>query len=300
MENKNNTLAVIENLNENIETFAKVALINLPDGTSIEKAKRVVLKEFINFEMACTMKPELANPNIDRASIYISVKQAISDNLTLSPHAGLVYLMPGKVCIGMNGSTKIYKDVLTYSPTAEGEISMARQSGTILDHKRPTVKFDGTGDVDTVTFEFMVPAHPEPRWESVTFDKTFFAKLKQKSAAKFGNANPNYTSWNQKDNGSGVFVGTIDPEFAASKAIKHGLKKRGRNSNEVQRVQSEVHKPEVKTENIEHTEVKTEITNKTSPVSTPVSNNDTVTEVTFEEVKTETTEKTELTNDDLF
>lgn len=283
-----NTSLVIANLNDNIQTLAKIALINLPDGTSLEKAQRTVMKEIVNFEMACTMNPLLANPAIDKASILIAVKQAIADNLSLSPNAGLVYLIPGKVQVGIDPKTnaKIYKEVLNYSPTAEGILSMSRQSGSILDHKRPVCTYDSAGKVDTVTFEFMVPAYPAPRWESITFNKDNFAKWQQKSAAKFGgNSNPNYTAWN----------GGIDPEFAASKAIKHGLKKRGRNSNETisHYAISEV-KPEVKAE----------VKNNAAPEVKAETNNN-IEDVHFEdvkpEIKTEPADNTNtVTENDLF
>lgn len=270
---ENNTSLVLQDLNNNIQTLAKIALINLPDNTSIEKAERIVMKEIVNFEMVCVLKPELAN--LDKQSILIAVKQCIADNLTLSPNAGLVYLYPGKVCVGQNpnqNGAKIYKDILIYQPTSEGELSIARQSGSMLDHKRPTHTFDGVGQVDTVTFEFMVPAYPQPRWEKITFDKTHFAKWKQKSAAKFGGTpNANYTSWN----------GGIDPEFAASKAIKHGLKKRGRNSNESQNAN---HVPTVvPAENIEHTDVTNTTKNLTERIEEIKHNH--IQDTNFEEVK---------------
>ena len=296
-----NTSLVIANLNDNIQTLAKIALINLPDGTSLEKAQRTVMKEIVNFEMACTMNPLLANPAIDKASILIAVKQAIADNLSLSPNAGLVYLIPGKVQVGIDPKTnaKIYKEVLNYSPTAEGILSMSRQSGSILDHKRPVCTYDSAGKVDTVTFEFMVPAYPAPRWESITFNKDNFAKWQQKSAAKFGgNANPNYTAWN----------GGIDPEFAASKAIKHGLKKRGRNSNEVQSSVQAHSEPSpklkeaiisVNKEKIE--ELQSEINN----LNTSQNNTDNIQDVKFEEVKQDplnpiATPTNTVTENDLF
>ncbi len=277
---ENNTQLTVGMLNNNISTLTKIALINLPDGTSMEKAGKIVMKEIINFEMVCMMKPELAN--LDKDSIFLAVRNAIADNISLSPNAGLVYLYPGKVCTGVVNNVKVYKDILIYQPTCEGELSIARQSGAILDHKRPVVNFDGKGDVDTVIFEFMVPAYPKPRWESVTFNKTFFEKLKQKSAAKFGGtANANYTSWNQKDNGNGVMIGTIDPEFAASKAIKHGLKKRGRNANENQHPVQQVEKT-VNTENTED-EV-TNLKNQNQQNQQTTENNNTIQDVKFEEI----------------
>lgn len=300
-----NTEMALTLLNNNFDTLSKIALINLPEGSSMKKAQQLVLKEITNFEMVCAMKPELAN--LDKQSILIAVKQCIADNLTLSDHAKLVYLYPGKVCIGQNGSSKIYKDVLVYQPTAEGELSIARQSGSILDHKRPVCTFDSAGQVDTVSFEFLVPTYSQPRWEKVTFNKDNFTKWKQKSAAKFnGNPNANYTSWN----------GGIDPEFAASKAIKHGLKKRGRNSNEVHHapVNNNVENIETQVNKIEQPINSTTTENLQERIEAIKKENTTVSDVAFEEVpatqtlntdklRTETppqNSKNEVTASDLF
>jgi|GEM_PF-3229629 len=270
----NNTSLVLADLNNNIQTLAKIALINLPDGTSLEKAERIVMKEIVNFEMVCVLKPELSN--LDKQSILIAVKQCISDNLTLSPNAGLVYLYPSKVCVGINPKTnaKEYKDILIYEPTSEGRISIARQAGTLLDHKRPNVEFDSTGKVCAVSFEFLFNAMPKPRWEIVKFDTNDFERWKQKSAAKYGGTpNANYTS----------YKGGIDPEFARAKAIKHGLKKRGTNANEVQKVN------DIPVENVATVETKTELTSLHNRVETiketviPKTDNN-IQDVNFEEV----------------
>lgn len=285
----NNTSLVLADLNNNIQTLAKIALINLPDNTSIEKAERIVMKEIVNFEMVCVLRPELAN--LDKQSIMIAVKQCIADNLTLSPNAGLVYLYPGKVCIGQNPKTnaKEYKDILVYEPSPEGRISIARQAGVILDHKRPFVEFDSTGKVCAVTFEFFLNALPKPRWEIVKFDTNDFERWKQKSAAKNnGNANANYTS----------YKGGIDPEFARAKAIKHGMKKRGTNINEVQNAN---HVPAVETKNVEHTDVTNTTKNLTERIEEIKHNH--IQETKFEEVKTETTntpQSNDVNENDLF
>ncbi len=98
-----------------------------------------------------------------------------------------------------------------------------RLSGYAEHGTRPAFTYDDSGAVDTVTVEFLVPSYPSPRWEVITFGKPYFEKWKQKSAAKFGgSANGNYTSFNKG----------IDPEFAGSKAIRHGLNKLGTNMNE--------------------------------------------------------------------
>lgn len=186
-------------------------MVNMPSGTTEEEAQRVALKEISNFEMILTTKPDIGG--CTPMSILLAVKQTICDNLSLAPSAGLVYLIPSKV-----GNDW----VATYLPTANGLLSMAYQSGAILDNKRPVVTFDGTGKVDSVTVEFLVPSHPQPRWESITFNEVHFKKWRDASTKKNnGKTNANYSSWN-----SG-----IDPEFAGTKAIKHGLNKRGSNGN---------------------------------------------------------------------
>lgn len=207
-------------LQENKPTLAQLILVSMPKGSTIEEATNVAIKEISNYEMLLSMKPELkvCNPR----SVLHAVKQCISDGLTLNQSAGLVYLLPTKVKVGQNGNQDVYDWALSYDPTANGRLSIAYQSGSILDHKRPTFTFDESGKVDTVTFEFLVPSYKEPRWEIVTFGKMHFEKWMNASAKKNkGSANMNYTSWR----------GGIDPEFAATKAIRHGLAKRGTNLN---------------------------------------------------------------------
>lgn len=214
----NNQILILENAKP---TLTQLILVNMEAGSSIEDAERVALREISNFEMILSLKPELLI--CDKQSVLLAVKQCITDNLTLAPSAGLVYLYNGRVCIGTDGANKkVYKDVLVYEPTAEGRLSIARQAGSILDHKRPTFTYGEGGIVTSVSFEFLVPSYGAPRWEKITFDHNNFSKWKQKSVSKFGSANANYTSW----------CGGIDPEFAGSKAIKHSLKKLGTNKNE--------------------------------------------------------------------
>ena len=133
-----------------------------------------------------------------------------------------MYLVPGRVKVGQNGNQDVYEWVVKYDPTANGRLSMAFQSGAILDVKRPSFTFDAAGKLETVTVEFLVPSFPSPRWEQITFGEMHFTKWRNASAAKNkGAANMNYSSW----------MGGIDPEFASTKAIRHGLSKRGSNLN---------------------------------------------------------------------
>lgn len=219
MENTQLQLLVSEQPN-----IAQLCLVNMPHGSTIEEAQRVALREISNYELILSMRPELQA--CDPKSVVMAVKACIADNLTLAPNAGLVYLFPGKVLVKVEGSNKIYKDVLQYDPSPEGRLSIAYQAGTILDHKRPEYTWNEAGQVESVSCEFLVPSHPEPRWDRVTYGREFFAKLQAKSAAKYGGkANVSYTSHN----------GGIDPEFAFAKLIRHGLKKRGTNMNATRR-----------------------------------------------------------------
>lgn len=201
-------------------TLAQLVLVNMPKGSTIDEATNVAIKEISNYEMLLSMKPELkvCNPR----SVLHAVKQCIGDGLTLSQSAGLVYLLPTKVKVAQNGNVDVYDWALSYDPTANGRLSIAYQSGSILDHKLPVHTFDNEGKLDTVTFEFLVPSFGQPRWEIVIFNKRHFEKWMAASAKKNkGNANMNYTS----------YKGSIDPEFASTKSIRHGLGKRGTNMN---------------------------------------------------------------------
>lgn len=219
METKETALQVLE---KNRPTLEVLALAYMPLSATKEEATRKIVREIANVEQWLRTKPDLAACSKD--SMVYAVKQCIQDGLTLAPSADLCYLIPGKVKTGQNGTQDIYEWVVNYEPTANGLLSMARQSGRIFDHKRPTCEYDETGAVLSVSVEFLVPSVPSPRWEKITFGPGHFKKWMVASANKNkGNANQNYTSFN----------GGIDPEFAGTKAIIHGLNKRGMNMGEV-------------------------------------------------------------------
>lgn len=211
-----NSLAILE---QNLPTLAALALTHMP-GKTKEEAELVAMREIANYAMLEQMNCSLAP--CTQLSKLLLVKQVINDNLSLSQSAGLVYVVPSKVKTGISNGQDTYDWVVTYDPTSNGRLSIAYQAGTILDHKRPSVEFDGNGMVKSVTWEYLLNVRPNGRWEKVVFDSTNFSKWQRASAAKNkGNANANYTSWN----------GGIDPEFAGTKAIRHGLKKLGTNIN---------------------------------------------------------------------
>lgn len=218
MENNQLTL-----LNKERPTMVRLALINMPEGTTMQRAENVIEREITNMMLILDMKPELKD--CDQNSIIMAVKQCINDNLTLAPSAGLVYIYSGNIKIGVDSANQdVYKKVMVYEKSANGTLSWCRQTGVILGNKVPTYKFDASGALEFVTVEFQVPDVTGPRWESITYGKSHFAKWMSKSLAKFKKANANYVSW----------YGGIDPEFAATKAIKHGLNRRGSNMNEKQ------------------------------------------------------------------
>lgn len=208
--------------NQENTTLVKLALINMPKGTTEQEAASVVEREINNLKLIFSMRPELTvcSPN----SVIQAIKQCINDNLTFAPSNNLVYVYPDKVWVGMDGAgQKTYETVLAYKPTSNGVISLSRQAGRILDIKRPEIIYTADNAVQWVIVEYLLPSIPEPRWEQVKFGVPHFEKWKTKSANKFGGkANTNYTSW----------FGGIDPDFAATKAIRHALSKLGTNINE--------------------------------------------------------------------
>ncbi len=209
-------------LEQNKPTLEVLALAYMPDDATPKQAQKKITREIANVEHWLRMKPDLAGiceKAPGQESMVYALKQCIQDGLTLAPSADLVYLIPGTVT---TKEGKVW--VINYEPTANGLLSMARQSGRILDHKRPTCEYDDTGLVVSVSVEFLVPSSPSPRWEKITFGPGHFKKWQTASANKNGGtANANYTSFN----------GGIDPEFAGTKAIIHGLNKRGMNMGEV-------------------------------------------------------------------
>lgn len=207
-------------------TLIQLVRANMPSSATEDEAQRVLLREMSNLQTCVELNPALktCSPN----SYVNAIRQCICDNLSLSPSSGLVYLIPGRVKVGQEGNTDIYEWVMEYKPSANGKLSIARQTGRILDFTPPEPKFDSTGKVESISVSFLVPSFGEPRWQAMTYTAAHFEKWQAASAKKNkGAANANYTSWNKG----------IDPEFAGSKAISHGLKRLGINPNELSKQQ---------------------------------------------------------------
>lgn len=212
-------------------TIEQLILLNAPDGMSIEKIKAIAAEEISHVQMIAMQKPEIMQ--CEPISVILAVKQAIRKNLTLDPSAGLTYVKVRSINVGSQANPA-WKKILEIQDTANGKLSIARQCGRVLDHKRPSIYYSANGQVEKVIVEFLVPSVPSPRWEAIEFNTNHFQKwriashkenARNKQDAdinKLNYANPNYTSWN----------GSIDPEFASTKAIRHGLGKLGTNINE--------------------------------------------------------------------
>lgn len=187
-------------------------------------------------------------------SVLLAVKSVLKQNLTLDPHANLVYIKTRNINTGTQAQP-VWKKALEIEPTVNGRISFTRMCGRILDIKRPEVEFDSqTGQVKAVSVELLVPSIPQPRWERYDFNdgdiyrwrrashvenrRSYDNANEQKRAGKpvpddevHNYANPNYSN----------FKGGIDPEFARAKAAKHALKKLGTNQNELKPGQLVIH-----------------------------------------------------------
>lgn len=178
-----------------------------------------VLAELSHLEIISMGLPDLAQA--DPRTIVQGVKTVLGWNLSLNPDAGLVYVTTRNKNIGTKNSAN-YVTVMEVQRTANGYISTALQTSSILDFERPTVRKNDKGRVTSVIFRYLKPSYPGPRWEEVEYDESDFARWKAVSERQNkGSANALYTSFN-----SG-----IDPEFARSKAIRHTLKKIGTNHN---------------------------------------------------------------------
>lgn len=222
-------------LKENVPTLEALIRMNSPTGMSENTIKAKALEELSHFQMLSLQKPEILD--CEPLSILLAVKQVIKKNLSLDPSQGLVYTMVGSV----KNKSGQYIKVLETPETANGKISVARQCGRILDLKRPQISYNDKGQCVKVVVEFLVPSIPSPRWEVIEFTEQNFKKWQKAShvknsrgyrqdsgkvapdAEKMNYANALYRSWNN----------AIDPEFAATKAIRHGLNKLGTNINEM-------------------------------------------------------------------
>lgn len=229
---ENKLKEVTESVKMLMPTLVKVALSSMPKGSTESDAELVVIRELYNLHSVMATKPDLWN--CTTASKIQALRDCISLNLSLAPSANLVYLYYSSIKYKPSPtSADVTEYVVTFDPTVNGELSMARQAGRIFDHET-NIEYDNAGNVKTVSVRYLIPTVGGSRWDKPkVYGVGHFKKWKKASEKKNGGADkasPNYTSWNQDDDGKN---GTIDPDFAETKAIIHSLKRRGTNMNEV-------------------------------------------------------------------
>lgn len=207
----------------NLSTLMKVAKWYNPEMPDQALEARV-MQEVGYFEYACLLNDNLATCN--PGSILMMLRWVIQNDLSIDPQAGLVYLKTRNV----KQSDGSFIKTLDFSESSEGALSIAYSTGTIIDHLRPKVHYSSEEHPKVIAIDFTFQVGTE-RWETVSYGLGDFNKWRTASHTdnargandadlkKLNKANKNYTSYN----------GGIDPEFASSKAITHGLSKRGTN-----------------------------------------------------------------------
>jgi len=220
----------IQILTNNLPTLKALMGLNARPGTDIET---MVLQEIQYVEEHGFKTPAILQ--CAPQSILIAVRRAIKLNLTLDPDAKLMYLIPGSVKQGNS-----YVKVLEAPLTANGALSVAYQCGTILDHERPSVSYNEKGQCIKVTVKLLRPSVPSPRWETIEYDTVYFKKwmtASHKKNARTWNAQhstkpqPDANTLNHANELYRSHNGSIDPEFAIAKALRHSLEKLGTNPN---------------------------------------------------------------------
>jgi hypothetical protein len=209
--------------------LANLSLIKL-----LTVADNVRADTMVQVELAYLDSMLITSPWIKECApitIATAIRYVLRNNLSFDPNAGLVYVTPRSVKQA-NGAAPI--KIMEIQPTANGRLSIARQSGLVLDHKIPKVTKNAEGMVIAVSFEVLKPTVGGTRWETVEFDESDFNKWKKKSHTQnaFGKTDADLRKLNYANENYSNFHGGIDPEFARAKAIKHGLKKLGINTSE--------------------------------------------------------------------
>jgi hypothetical protein len=178
-------------------------------GISKDQAFELAAMEIDNLKIHALTIPAITE--CEPVTSIAAVRSIIRMGLTLDPNLGMVYVKTRNFKAG----NTFYKR-LELQPTVNGLLYMALQTGTLQDHKRPTITYNDKNQVESVTFEYKTAGE----WKSITKDAGYFQRLSGFSAKQNkGSANALYSSHN----------GFIDPEFAATKVMRHVLSKLGIN-----------------------------------------------------------------------
>tara|TARA_R110000796_G_scaffold60642_9_gene140310 strand:- start:3939 stop:4685 length:747 start_codon:yes stop_codon:yes gene_type:complete len=152
-------------------------------------------------------------------SLLMCIRHAIRDNMSLDESAGLVYIYPQGVKTKSGNWVKVAK----YELSPNGLLSLARQTGSILDNTQVKLVKDGKKVIGG-NIELLLPSTPSPRWETFEFDIDDIERWKKFSAKKNkGTPNALYLSGPE---------GSIDSGFMKAKVLKHSLKNKGTNVSE--------------------------------------------------------------------
>lgn len=218
MENEAQAVSLFK---KEMQTIKGIIGIHVLPGLDVDA---IALQELDFLQMHMVVKPFISECIPE--TVLQAVKYSLKNNLSLDPNAGLVYLMPASVKIN-----NAWKTVLEIKPTADGKLSIAYQSGTILDHERPSVKKNAAGKVTEASVRILLPSPAGPRWERVEIDESDFERMRKYSHIKNcrGKNDANHETLNYANKLYTNFYGGIDPEFARSKVVSVALKKRGTN-----------------------------------------------------------------------
>lgn len=195
-------------------------------GKPIAEIEGVVESEMLYL----TQRISLSGPlqECTQESLLMCIRHAIRDNVSLDASAGLVYVYPQ----GVKAPNGQYVKVAKYELSPNGSLSLARQTGSILDNTQVKLVKDENRKIIGGSIEILKPSVPSPRWETFDFDIDDIERWAKFSAKKNrGTANALYSS------GKG---GGIDAGFMKAKVLKHSLKNMGTNVSETR---GEVLKP---------------------------------------------------------
>lgn len=215
---------------QELPVLQAILQLTAPPGTD---TLTLAQQEILYLEQQCLTKPEILQCEV--SSIIMAIKGVLKDNLTLDPNAGLIYITTRNVKVGND-----WKKMLVAKPTANGIISINRQAGRILDYTFPKVTKNDKGRVIGVSMQILVPSFTESRWQEVEYDESDFRRWMsyshKENARSYkegsGKPAPNLDTLNYANKLYTSFNGGIDPEFARSKCVRHGLSRLGTNRNE--------------------------------------------------------------------
>jgi len=210
------------------QAFSLQKIAGHVQGRTPEELEAFVLNEISYLKERVELAPALQECRED--SLLMCIRHALRDNVSLDANAGLVYIYPQKVKVA-NGQ---YVSVAHYELSPNGRISLARQTGNILDFERPQLIKEGEKVVGGF-MKILKPSYPEPRWETYDYNQSDidrWAKFSSKKNKKWDNAQRKFVEGSPNALYSSGPGGGIDEGFMKAKIVKHTLKQLGINASE--------------------------------------------------------------------